>query len=64
MLRRVIVNFTDAPNEALQGVLYEWRRGWITMRDVDALTTGQPPQHVDGEVVIHVDRVAYFQVPS
>jgi hypothetical protein len=58
----VIVNLRDNPNEALQGVIWQKRRGWYTLRDVDALTTGQPPQKVDGEIVIHEDRISYFQV--
>jgi len=62
LARRVIVNFTHSPDEAVQGVFWSWRWGWITLRDVSALTSGQPPQHVDGEVVIHVDKIAYFQV--
>ena len=62
VLRRVIVNLTYNPNEALQGVLFEQRGGWVTLRDVEALTSGQAPTKVDGDVVIHLDRIAYFQV--
>jgi hypothetical protein len=58
----VIVNFTYNPNEALQGVLWSVRGGWLTLRDAHALTSGQPPTKVDGDIVIPVDKVAYFQV--
>jgi hypothetical protein len=62
VLQRVIVNLTFNPNEALQGVLWSQRGGWLTLRDVSALTSGQPPTKIDGDVVIHVDRIAYMQV--
>jgi hypothetical protein len=62
LLRRVLVNVTYNPNEALQGVLWSHRQGWIVLRDVEALTSGQPAVKVDGEVVMHVDKVAYFQI--
>ena len=61
-LRRVLVNLTYAPTEALQGVLWSYRGGWITLRDASGLTSGQPPTPIDGDVVIHVRHVAYFQV--
>lgn len=62
MLKRVIVNVTYNPAEALQGLLWSSRRGWLTLRDVSALTPGSPPTRVDGDVVIAVENVAYFQV--
>lgn len=62
VLRRVIVNLVHSENEALQGVLWDYRRGWLTLRDVSALTSGREPQRVDGEIVIHVDKIAYLQV--
>jgi hypothetical protein len=58
----VIVNVTYNPQEALQGVLYAWRGGWLTLKDAQALAQGSPPTPIDGDVVIHVSKVAYFQV--
>jgi hypothetical protein len=60
--QRVIVNLTHTTSEALQGVLWSSRGGWIVLRDVSALTVGQEPTRVDGEVVLHQSKVAYFQV--
>jgi len=62
VLQRVIVNLVDSPDNALQGVLWRYRWGWITLRDAAALAAGQQPTKIDGEVVLHVSRVAYFQV--
>ena len=62
VLRRVLVNVTYNPNEALQGVLWRYRGGWLVLRDVEGLTTGQAPAKMDGDVVIHRDKVAYLQV--
>jgi len=62
LLKRVLVNLTYNPSEALEGVLWSSRGGWLTLREVSALTVGQPPTKVDGDVVIHTDKVAYFQV--
>lgn len=61
-LRRVLVNVTYNPSEALEGVLWSYRGGWITLRDASGLATGQQRTPIDGDVVIHVRHVAYFQV--
>jgi hypothetical protein len=62
LLRRVILNFTHEPTEALEGVLWSSRGPWLTLRDVSAIKQGQPPLKVVGDVVIHRDHVAYLQV--
>jgi hypothetical protein len=62
VLQRVIVNLIDNPDEAIQGVLWSYRGGWITLRDAVALSAGQNPTKIDGEVVMHRSRVDYFQV--
>jgi len=62
LLRRVTVNFTHDATEAMQGALWEYRRGWITLRDVSALKAGQPPVPIVGDVVISERRIAFFQV--
>lgn len=62
LLRRVIVNVTYDPSEALQGLLWSYRGGWLTLREVSALKVGQPATKMDGDVTIHQSKVAYFQV--
>ena len=63
LLRRVIVNFTHDPTEAIEGVLYAYRGGWLTLKDCAPLKAGQVPGAiVPGEMVIHRDRVAFLQV--
>lgn len=62
ILRRVIVNCTHDPSEAFEGVLWSYRGGWFTLRDVSGLKAGQAPARVNGDVVIHRDHVAYLQV--
>ena len=61
-LRRVLVNLTYSPSEALQGVLWSYRGGWITLRDAAGLAPGKSPTPIDGDVVLHIRNVAYFQV--
>lgn len=62
MLRRVVVNLRENPNEGFRCVLWSQRGGWLTLRDVEALASGQPATKMIGDVVIHVDRVAFFEV--
>lgn len=62
LLRRVTVNFVHTDNEAMQGVLWATRGPWVTLRDVTAMKAGQPPVPIPGEIVMHRDRVAFFQV--
>lgn len=60
--RRVILNFTHDPTEALEGVLWSSRGPWLTLRAVSALKAGQPPAAMVGDVVLHRSNVAYLQV--
>jgi hypothetical protein len=62
LLRRVIVNVTYRPDEAIRGVLWSYRWGWLTLKECEGLTVGQQPAPIDGDVTIHVSKVAYFQV--
>jgi hypothetical protein len=62
LLRRVIVNLAYNPEEALQGVLWSSRGGWITLKEASAITAGRPPAKIEGDVVIHLSKVAFFQV--
>jgi len=62
LLRRVIVNFTHDPTEAIEGVLFSSRGPWLTLRAVSALKAGQAPVPMVGDVVLHRNQVAYLQV--
>jgi hypothetical protein len=62
LLRRVIVNFTHSPEEAIEGVLWSYRGGWLTLRDTTGLRSGQQAADVAGEVVIHRSAIAFMQV--
>lgn len=61
MLRVCIVNFTDDPGTAIKGVLWSSRGPWLTFRDCAILKAGASPAKLDGEIVIHRDRVAFLQ---
>ncbi len=62
MLRSCIVNFTDDPSTAIKGVLWSSRGPWLTFRSSSMLKTGQEPMLIDGEVLIHRDRVLFIEV--
>lgn len=62
LLRRVIVNFTHDPTEALEGVLWRTRGPWLVLREVEALKVGAQNAKLVGEVVVHRSKVAYLQV--
>jgi hypothetical protein len=67
LLRRVIVNFTHNPEEAIEGVLWSYRWGWLTLRDTAASVQGNKPRKLEpppGEVVIHRSQIAFMQVVS
>jgi hypothetical protein len=62
LLRRVLVNCTHDSTEAFEGVLWAYRGGWLTFRDVSAIKVGQAAAKLPGEIVMHRSQVAYFQV--
>jgi hypothetical protein len=62
LLQRVLVNLAYTPDEALQGVLFASRGGWITLKSVSAIRAGVPTAPIEGDVVIHLSKVAFFQV--
>lgn len=62
LLKRVIVNLTHDSSEAFEGILWSYRGGWATLRDVSALKAGVPPAKLPSEIVLHRDQIAYFQV--
>jgi hypothetical protein len=62
LLREVILNVTDDPSVAYQGVLWGSRGAWLTFKDVKAMRANQPPATMDGEMVIHRDKVSFLQV--
>ena len=57
-----MVNFTHSESEAFEGILWSYRGGWLTLRDVSALKASLPPVKVPGDVVLHRSQVAYLQV--
>lgn len=61
LLQAVIVNFTTDPTTAIKGVLWSTRGPWLTFKDC-ALLKGGPVTPVDGELVIHRDRISFLQV--
>lgn len=61
LLRRVIVNLRG-DDAALEGVLWGARGAWLTLKDARALYPGREPAAVDGEIVVHRDRVSFLQV--
>ncbi len=63
LCKRVVVNFTADPTEAIEGVLWSYRWGWLTLKDVSGLKTG-PPVPMLGDVVIHRSQIKFLQVTS
>lgn len=59
--RKVLVNLVDG--SAIEGVIWDERRPLIVLRSARLLTNGQTAS-LDGEVVIHHDRIAFVQVVS
>lgn len=64
VLEVCLVNFTDDPSTAIRGVLWRSRGPWLVFRDCALLKTGATAIHMDGEVVIPRQRVAFLQVPG
>ena len=62
MLRRVIVSQVSDTSVSLQGVLWQSRGAWLTLREVSLLRSGAPPIRMDGDTIIHRDQVAFIQV--
>jgi hypothetical protein len=52
----------DDPSTAIKGVLWSSRGAWLTFKDCTGLKPGQPPAPIDGDVVMHRDRVSFLQV--
>jgi len=62
LLRRVIVNQVSDQAVSVQGVLWQTRGAWLTLKEPQLLRTGAPPLPIDGEVVVHRSQVAFLQV--
>lgn len=62
MHRRVIVNVKSEATEAFEGILWSYRGGWLTLKDVSALKASLPPAKILGDVLIHRSNLAYTQV--
>ena len=63
LLKACIVNLKDDPTTAIKGVLWSSRGPWLTFRNGELLKSNQLPVPIDGETVIHRDRVLFLQVP-
>lgn len=67
LLRTVVVNMTmDQPDRerdrTIYGVLWSSRGAWLTVRDAQVQEGTGTPVRVDGEVVVHRDKVSFIQV--
>jgi len=62
-LRAVIVNLSDDPTTAIRGVLWSTRGPWLTFRNAELLKASSPePTPIDGEIVVHRERISFLQV--
>ena len=62
LLRTVIVNLTGPEASSIQGVLWSSRGAWLTVREPKLLLESGGLRPIDGEVVVHRDRIAFVQV--
>lgn len=60
LLETVIVNLVG-DETVVRGVLWQSRGAWLILKQAEALTVNEKPQQIDGEVLIHRDRVAFIQ---
>lgn len=58
--QRVIVNLTD-PDQAIAGVLWSQRGGWLVIKQPQLLRAGVPAVPMDGDAVIERARVLFIQ---
>jgi hypothetical protein len=61
LLRRVLVN-VPVEESTFDGVLWASNGAWLTLRDVKVLRHGADPAPMDGDMVIHRDKVSFLQV--
>jgi hypothetical protein len=57
----VIVNFTSDSTEAIEGVLWSWRGGWVTLKHPIALKAELEPEKIPGDAVIHRSQIKFLQ---
>jgi len=67
LLRSVIVNLTADPHDrerdrVIHGVLWASRGPWLTVKDAQVQEGQGQPVKVDGEIVLHRDKVSFIQV--
>ena len=62
MLRTVVVNLQSHSDHVLRGVLWGYRGGWLTLREVSILRESGQASPVLGEVVVDRRNVAWLQV--
>lgn len=62
---RVLLNFREAHQPAIEGVLWGRRGRWLIMRDCYLIETAkQSPTRIDGETMIDADRILFLQIPQ
>jgi hypothetical protein len=59
--RRILVNLEDGET-AIEGVLFEHRAPWLTLKSARLLTKDRAPVPMDGDIVIECAKVAFIQV--
>ena len=64
LLERVRVNFRHTETEAITGALWQYRGGWLTLKDATAEKAGREPVALPGSIIIHRDQIAFMQVDS
>jgi len=62
LLRRVVVNLTHDESSAIEGLLWQARGPWLTLKEAKALKASHPATDILGEVVIHRSQVSFLQV--
>jgi hypothetical protein len=60
LLRSCILNLKSG--EALSGVVWSTRAGWIALRKASLLKAGAPPMAIDGDVIVARDNIDFVQV--
>jgi len=63
LLRTVLVSLKDDHTQGIRGVLWSTRGPWLTLRQCELVTRGEPPEHVDGEIIVHTENVSFLEVP-
>lgn len=52
----------DDPSTVIRAVLWSSRGPWLTFKDCTLLRQSAEPIHVDGDIVLHRNNLAFLQV--